>query len=319
MRKHAPHFLCLRSPNPSKRRYPLRNDSVFSSAGPFDMTRAHVIVFGNEKGGSGKTTAAMHAAVALARLGGRVGAIDLDLRQRSFFRQLENRAGWLDRGPNHLPMPASLVVARSGAPSLDAAASEESASLAEVLERCGTEFDYIVIDTPGADTQLSRLAHAAADTLVTPLNDSFVDFDLLARINPETFEVQRPSVYSDFVWECRKQRVMAGKRALDWVVMRNRLASTDARNKRRVSSALDALARRIGFRVAPGFGERVIYRELFPAGLTMLDLPQPGLGISLTMSHLAARQEVRALIAALMLPGLAPAQAAPPAAHPEKV
>lgn len=283
------------------------------------MTRAHVIVFGNEKGGSGKTTAAMHAAVGLARMGRRVGVVDLDLRQRSLSRQLENRAGWRERGGNHLPMPESLVISRSAAPSLDAAASEEAAALGEMLEQVGAEFDFVIIDTPGADTRLSRFAHAAADTLVTPLNDSFVDFDLLARVDPETFEIQRPSVYSDFVWECRKQRLLAGKRALDWVVMRNRLAATEARNKRRVSSALDALARRIGFRVAPGFGERVIYRELFPAGLTMLDLPQPGLGIALSMSHLAARQEVRALISALTLPGLAAVPATQPEAVKEKV
>ena len=269
------------------------------------MTRAHVIVFGNEKGGSGKTTAAMHVAVALARIPKRVGVIDLDLRQASLFRQIENRACWCSRAGNNLAMPESLAVKRSGAASLDIAANEEAASLAEMLERWSTSFDFIVIDTPGADTKPSRLAHAAADTLVTPLNDSFVDFDLLARIDPETFEVQRPSVYSDFVWECRKQRLLAGRSALDWMVMRNRLAATDARNKRRVSSALDGLAKRIGFRVAPGFGERVIYRELFPAGLTMLDLPLPGLGIPLSMSHLAARQEVRALVSALMLPGAA--------------
>ena len=266
------------------------------------MTRAHVIVFGNEKGGSGKTTAAMHVAVALARIPKRVGVIDLDLRQASLFRQIENRAGWSSRARNNLAMPETLAIKRSGAASLDIAANEEAASLAEMLERWSAAVDFIVIDTPGADTKPSRLAHAAADTLVTPLNDSFVDFDLLARIDPETFEVQRPSVYSDFVWECRKQRLLAGRPALDWIVMRNRLAATDARNKRRVSSALDGLAKRIGFRVAPGFGERVIYRELFPAGLTMLDLPLPGLGIPLSMSHLAARQEVRALIAALMLP-----------------
>ena len=275
------------------------------------MTRAHVIVFGNEKGGSGKTTAAMHAAVALARLGKRVAAVDLDLRQRSLVRQLQNRADWSGRAGSSLPTPECLEVSRSGAPSLDAVAAEETASLARALEQAEAAFDFIIIDTPGADTQLSRLAHAAADTLVTPLNDSFVDFDLLARIDPATFEVQRPSVYSDFVWECRKQRLLARKPALDWVVMRNRVASTDARNKRRVSSALESLARRIGFRLALGFGERVIYRELFPAGLTMLDLPQPGLGVALSMSHLAARQEVRALISALMLPGLTATPALP--------
>jgi chromosome partitioning protein len=271
--------------------------------------RAHIIVFGNEKGGSGKTTAAMHVAVALARSGKMVGAIDLDVRQRSLSRQLQNRANWRERGGKDMAMPQFCAFQRSSAASLDRAAEEEASSFSDLLEKILPEFEFIIIDTPGSDTQLSRVAHAAADTLVTPLNDSFVDFDLLASVDPVTFSVDKPSVYSDFVWECRKKRLLARKPALDWVVMRNRIGATEARNKRRVSSALDALARRIGFRVSPGFGERVIYRELFPMGLTMLDLPQPQLGISLSMSHVAARQEVRALVAMLMLPGFG----APPA------
>lgn len=274
------------------------------------MTSAHVIVFGNEKGGTGKTTAAMHVAVALARAGARVAVIDLDTRQKSFSRQLDNRAEWSRRMSVGLAMPQCLVPPRSTAHSLDAAAEEDAATFARVLAQTVASSDFIVVDTPGADTKLSRLAHAAADTLVTPLNDSFVDFDLLAHVDPETFEIKGPSVYSDFVWECRKQRLLARRPALDWVVMRNRLGATEARNKRRVSAALEALARRIGFRIAPGFGERVIYRELFPAGLTMLDLPQPRLGISLSMSHVAARQEVRGLVSALMLPGFGAVPAA---------
>jgi chromosome partitioning protein len=266
--------------------------------------RAHIVVFGNEKGGSGKTTAAMHIAVALARAGKRVGAIDLDTRQRSFSREIENREAWRARSGNALAMPEVVPFARSQAKSLDAAAEEEAKRLTDLLADAETRFDFIVIDTPGADTQLSRLGHASADTLVTPLNDSFVDFDLLARIDPVTFEVKQPSLYSDFVWDCRKRRLLARKPALDWVVMRNRIASTEARNKRRLSTALDALAQRIGFRVAPGFGERVIFRELFPMGLTMLDLPQAGLEISMTMSHVAARQEVRELLLTLKLPGI---------------
>lgn len=275
--------------------------------------RPHVIVFGNEKGGSGKTTAAMHIAVALARAGKSVAIIDLDIRQKSLARQIENRVEWLARAGGNLAMPQCLQVPASSAALRDSAAGEESQIFAQTLAEAENRFDFLVIDTPGAATQLSRLAHAAADTLVTPVNDSFVDFDLLARVDPETFAVQAPSVYSDFVWECRKQRLLARKPALDWVVMRNRLASTEARNKRRVASALETLAARIGFRIAPGFGERVIYRELFPAGLTMLDLPQPKLGISLSMSNLAARQEVRALLAAL-LPNLTSTPKAQPAA-----
>jgi chromosome partitioning protein len=266
--------------------------------------RAHIVVIGNEKGGSGKTTTAVHLAVALARLDKRVAAIDLDTRQRSFGRHLENRAEWDARGQSNLAMPTLLAFASSKAKSLDEAAAEDAKNFTELLAEKEKAFDFLVIDTPGSDTLLSRLAHAAANTLVTPMNDSFVDFDLLARIDPTTFEIKAPSLYSDFVWECRKKRMLAKQPALDWVVMRNRISATEARNKRRLSKALDTLSQRIGFRVAPGFGERVIFRELFPMGLTMLDLPQPGLGSGFSMSHVAARQEVRQLLRTLKLPGI---------------
>ncbi|HWA29567.1 MAG TPA: division plane positioning ATPase MipZ [Rhizomicrobium sp.] len=265
---------------------------------------AHIIVFGNEKGGSGKTTAAMHIAVSLARMGKRVAAIDLDSRQRSFTRQLENRAAFRERTGVDIPIPESHVVPRSNLKSLDEGAEEEARKFADILADVETRHDFVIIDTPGSDTQLSRIGHAAADTLVTPMNDSFVDFDLLARIDPQTLEIKQPSVYSDFVWDCRKKRLMARKPALEWIVMRNRISSTDTRNKRRLSGVLDKLAERISFRVAPGFGERIIFRELFPHGLTMMDLPQKALGISLSMSHVAARQEVRELLQTLKLPGI---------------
>jgi len=267
-------------------------------------TGAHIIVFGNEKGGSGKTTAAMHVAVSLARMGKRVAAIDLDSRQRSLTRQLENRMAFAQRTGAQIPLPEAHVVARGSPASLDAAAVEEAQTFSGILADAEKHFDFIIIDTPGSDTQLSRIGHAAADTLVTPMNDSFVDFDLLARVDPQTFEIKQPSLYSDFVWECRKKRLMARKPPIDWIVMRNRISSSEARNKRRLASVLEKLAERISFRVAPGFGERVIFRELFPHGLTMMDLPQPGIGISLSMSHVAARQEVRELMKTLKLPGV---------------
>jgi chromosome partitioning protein len=257
---------------------------------------AHVVVFGNEKGGSGKTTAAIHVAVALARDGRSVGAIDLDVRQRSFSRHLENRAEWRAKTGRDLPSPELLKLPNSNG--LD----DGVQALSELLTSAAPRFEFLVIDTPGADTPLSRTGHAAADTLVTPLNDSFVDFDLLARIDPATLQIKGPSVYSDLVWDIRKRRLMARKPALDWVVMRNRIPSTEARNKKRLGDAIGTLAQRIGFRMTKGFGERVIFRELFPMGLTMLDLPQPGLGVSLSMSALAARQEVRELVRSLNLP-----------------
>jgi chromosome partitioning protein len=266
--------------------------------------RAHIVVFGNEKGGSGKTTATMHVAVALARLGKRITLIDLDARQRSLLRYAENRLEWCGRNGVDLPQLEGYSVTRVSGGSLDAAAESEAAEFEAILEKVVPKSDFVLIDTPGSDTPLSRHAHAYADTLVTPMNDSFIDFDLLARIDSDKFKITGPSLYSDFVWDCRKKRLLARRPALDWVVMRNRISAAEARNKRRLAKALDTLSERIGFRVAPGFGDRVIFRELFPMGLTMLDLPLKDIGISLSMSHVAARQEVRELLVTLDLPGV---------------
>jgi chromosome partitioning protein len=166
------------------------------------------------------------------------------------------------------------------------------------------------VDAPGGDTFLSRLAHTNADLLITPLNDSFVDFDLLGDVNPQSMEVIRPSFYSEMVWNCRKQRARNSRQLIDWVVMRNRMSPLEARNKQRVGEALDNLAKRIGFRLAPGLSERVIYRELFPAGLTLLDLTDEGSTVTFTMSHVAARQELRDLLIVLQLPELRGAEIA---------
>lgn len=272
--------------------------------------KAYTIAFGNEKGGTGKTTTAVHVAVSLLRLGKKVAAIDLDARQRTFARYIENRATFNARGGKPLPMPTIHVVERSKANQVDAAVAEESEKLEAALYAAHEEADYIVIDMPGSDTNLSRLGHAAADTLVTPMNDSFLDFDLLAKLDPETLNILGPSLYAEFVWECRKRRVLSRRPAIEWVVVRNRVSSLEARNKRRIAGALDDLAQRIGFRVATGLTERVIFRELFPYGLTLLDLPAPGVPVNFSMSHVSARQELRDLVTALKLPGLSTTAAA---------
>ncbi|NCU12971.1 MAG: ATPase, partial [Sphingomonadaceae bacterium] len=89
------------------------------------------------------------------------------------------------------------------------------------------------------------------------------------------------------------------RREMDWVVVRNRTQHTEARNMKRLDQALNELSKRVGFRIASGLSERVIYRELFPSGLTLLDKGHLG---ELGTSHLVARQELRSLIAALALP-----------------
>lgn len=269
---------------------------------------AHIIVVGNEKGGAGKSTVAIHLAVALMRMGKAVGVIDLDLRQATLTRYLENRRRWAQRRAVALPIPAEAFLPTPTARSLDEVEAEERAAWDSALSSLKARCDFIIVDAPGGDTHYARLAHASADTIVTPINDSFVDFALLADVDPETFEVGRPSVYAAMVWECRKLKARTQRRTIDWVVMRNRISMLDALNKRRVWEGLKKLSERIGFRLAPGFCERVIYRELFPAGLTLLDLTESGSKAPFTMSHVAARQELRELIIILKLPGLAGAR-----------
>jgi len=267
-------------------------------------SRAHVIVLGNEKGGSGKSTTAMHLFAALAQAGLAVGALDLDVRQQSFFRYLDNRAAEAGRSGTPLSLPRRSTVAPSDAALRAAAAAEDRDRLEAAVAELSQDCDVIVIDTPGAVSAVSEAAHVLADTLITPINDSLIDFDLLGRVDPVTGKVTGPSVYSEMVWSARQRRAVRGGRPIDWVVLRNRMAMLDSRNKYRVGAAMAELSKRIGFRIVPGFSERVIFRELFLTGLTLLDLEKGG-PIELTMSHVAARQEVRDLVKALQLPRVA--------------
>jgi chromosome partitioning protein len=266
-------------------------------------TAPHRIVFANEKGGTGKSTTAVHVAIALAYQGAKVGAIDLDPRQRTLHRYLENRTETERRRGISLPGARFEVFTGATIPEFEAMTAE-----------VGQGLDFLIFDTPGRDDEFARHAATGADTLVTPLNDSFVDFDLIGQVDAETFKVRRLSFYAELIWEARKRRAMTtiqerqetgGGREMDWVVVRNRVHHIEARNQKRIDQALTELSKRVGFRIANGLSERVIYRELFPSGLTLLDKGHLG---ELGTSHLVARQELRALIAGLNLP--TPAQPA---------
>lgn len=256
----------------------------------------HILVVGTEKGGAGKSTVSIHLIVAALKSGLKVGTMDLDTRQGSLRRYLNVRAAQSD-----LLMPRMVNIQASAARDLDLASEDDEAALDQAITGL-SDCDLIVIDTPGSDTALSRHAHARADTLLTPMNDSFVDFAVLGEVEPETYRVLRPSHYAEMVWDARKAKAKSSGQAFDWLVMRNRMSPLDARNKRRVGEGLSNLASRIGFRTTPGFAERVIYRELYPLGLTVLDVRSSDPQNTLSMSHVAARQELRELIAALNLP-----------------
>ena len=264
---------------------------------------AHIIVVGNEKGGAGKSTVSMHVASALVRLGHRVQCLDLDLRQRSLSRYIENRRAYIASSGLNLPALEVTELPEIAPDDLGPDDNPYDLRLAAAMSQAEPGRDFILIDCPGSHTRLSQVAHSLADTLITPLNDSFVDFDLLARTDASGETIHGPSVYSEMVWNARKVRAEAGLKPIDWIVIRNRLGTQRMVNKEKMERALRNLSKRIGFRIAPGFSERVIFRELFPRGLTLLDLRDIGVK-QLNISNIAARQELRDLMKALNLPGV---------------
>ena len=266
------------------------------------MPQASVIVVGNEKGGAGKSTIAIHTATALLHGEAKVAILDLDLRQQSTAHFFTNRRAWLDANGATAPMP----VETSLGPDLAKAAEDEAlARFQDAFAKARDEADFVLIDTPGSDTAISRAAHGLADLIVTPMNDSFVDFDMLGVVDPVTLELKRHSLYSETVWNSRKARAINERKQIDGVVLRNRLAPTDARNRKRLDERVEALSRKVGFRIGPGLRDRVIYRELFPFGLTVADLSPQIRPVAMSLQHVAARQELRALMGALGLTGFA--------------
>lgn len=261
--------------------------------------RARVVVVGNEKGGAGKSTLAALIAISMLYRGQRVAVIDLDLRQQSLSRLLANRRRWLPAAGVEAPSPLEYKLVDD-----PARIADDQPTALRLFEEAMTmamgDSDLIVIDTPGGDTAVSRAAHLQADLIVTPMNDSFVDFDVIGNVDPVTMRLIRPSHYAETILNARSTRAQHS-RSLDWVVVRNRLAGADTNNRERVGKALKSLAEDVGFRIGPSLRERVAYREMFPFGLTLADVSaglRPG---NMSSPKLAARQEVNALLEALGL------------------
>lgn len=257
---------------------------------------AKIIVFANEKGGTGKSTLAMHMIVSLLRAGKKVASFDLDSRQGTLTRYLQNRQVFVNENGIPLPLPEHTSWTEDVA---------RIYTLKGQVEKMKDKMDVIIIDTPGAHTPMTTDAIELADALVTPMNDSLVDLDVLALVDGNTMKIKGPSHFAQTVWSSRQQRMLARKQPLNWVVVRNRLLYSNSKNARSVAELVDALSRRIHFTVSPGFSERVVYRELFLKGLTMLDCKENGLNMPLSISSLAARQEVRTLMHNILGAGVA--------------
>jgi chromosome partitioning protein len=264
---------------------------------------AHVVVLGSEKGGSGKSTTAMHIAVALIKAGQRVATIDLDGRQQSLTRYINNRGAWARRTGLDINIPAHTCVKSGQSMHIGDNEASECRQFTDAVSAAEHIFDFIVIDTPGSDSYLMRLAHSMADTLVTPINDSFLDFDVLGTVDAATYSVTGESHYARMVRDIRRQRRQFDGAPTDWLVVRNRLSIIASRRQQMVATSLNELSFRLGFRSVDGFAEREVYRQFFPRGLTALDnLDAAGIGTDPSLDQVAARKEVASLLLHLNLP-----------------
>jgi len=248
--------------------------------------QAKIVVIGNEKGGTGKSTLAMHLAVLWLRQGKKVATMDLDGRQGTLSKYLENRRAFSLRRKVDLPMPEHVRMTN---------VSNEVLFLRAQLDRLRNNFDVIILDTPGADTALSSEVMFQADALITPINDSLVDLDVLASIDGQTMALRGTGHYTERLMSVSQKRNLMQKAPLRWYVVRNRVSPLKNKNKQAIDALMPQLASKLRFTVLPNLTERMIFRELFLNGLTMLDLRENGLKYPLSMSHLAARQEIRAL------------------------
>jgi len=261
---------------------------------------AKIIVVGNEKGGAGKTTTAMNLITSLLYLNFKVTSIDTDVRQLSLSRYVDNRVSTINKLGLSIPMQTHHKISQN------INQQEERAELERILEIARRENDFIVIDTPGTNNPISEFAHSQADLVITPINDSFVDIDLLAHVNPDNLKIIKPGIYSQMVWEQKMNRVQNNKKPMDWVVVRNRVNPVDTINRRNIEKVIAELSKRVGCRLAAGFGERVIFKELFLQGITLLDLKDKQLKpmSNLSLSHVIARQELINLLEALNIPAV---------------
>ncbi|MBL1241901.1 MAG: AAA family ATPase [OCS116 cluster bacterium] len=267
-----------------------------SSGKPAENNTSRVIVLGNEKGGTGKTTLAIHLLLGLQAKGARVAAIDLDGRAAGFSKFLENREAWAKHSRQNIYTPPFFTVSPSQNKDVAQREQEDFAAFAGAVEKLEHISDYLILDLPSGDTYLGRLAHSMADILITPLNDGFLDVNILGDVDDEDFSVKHINPYGKYVLDCLNRRKNIDGKGFTWLLVKNRVSSLGAKHKLKIDKALNNLAEKLGAKIATNIGDRVIFRELYAMGLSVFDVLDKQTGVKATASHNEAKKEVLDLI-----------------------
>jgi chromosome partitioning protein len=239
----------------------------------------------------------MHLAVGLIKAGRRVATLDIDFEGRTLSQYIHNRLGFAQANELALDTPAHYRV--TDALSNTKSGETETAEInfiSSAIAAAESDHDFIIIDTPSVLTKSNLFAHALADTVISPINDSFLDLDAIVPSTEMTQEIAR-SAYTAAIHRAREARELVTSRTIEWLVIPNRVfSSLDTRNERTIRMAIEEASLRLGFRIAPGIAELLVYRQLFPKGLTAFDpMEESLLGVKPGISHVLARQDLRQL------------------------
>lgn len=256
---------------------------------------AHIITVGNEKGGSGKSTITMNLAIGLLRLGYKVGTVDLDSHQATLTSYMKNRWNHIADGGYDVPSPEHIHIEHANGDNVPDNYEKEQWRVETAVRELASYNDFVVIDTPGNNMFMNLIGHSVADTLITPINDSLVDLDVLVKLDKHSFAMKGPSTYARMVEDMKVRRTLRMQEPLNWFVMVNRTNLHRKEDEYTVQDVVKRLQYEMDFIMAPSFSDRMIFRELFLKGLTMLDLKE-GPDNVLNMGNINARQEVRNLV-----------------------
>lgn len=274
----------------------MSNISANSSGNASESHSSRVIVLGNEKGGTGKTTLAIHLLLGLQAKGARVAAIDLDGRMSGFSKFLENRESWARKSRQNIYTPPYFTVLPSQNKDASVREQEDFAGFAGAVEKLEHVSDYLILDLPPGDTYLSRLAHSMADILITPVNDGFLDVNVLGDVDIDDLSVKKINPYGKYVLDCLTRRKNIDGKGFNWLLVKNRVSSLGAKHKLKIDMALNNLATKLDATIATNIGDRVIFRELYSMGLSVFDVLDKQTGVKATASHNEAKKEILDLI-----------------------
>ena len=264
--------------------------------GVVERQPGRIIVFSNLKGGTGKSTTALSVIVGLLRQGKSVATLDLDMDQEALTRYLFNRTRFAKLTKLRIGMPEHHRFTQIDPGAENAPLSARLELLNGLVDTLTAENDYVVIDCPSLDNPLTRTVTARADVLTSPVNESFLDIDVIGEVRGTPPTVTRIGPFAEMIGAEMQRRQDEGVYPLEWIVVRNRRNPSASRHTAAIGTVLGELSKTLSFRVTDGFVDRLIFRELFLVGLSILDLRKDDPLIANNSSHRSAYEEASNLL-----------------------